>query len=524
MCKNSGNPELILHNGRIYPWADGRVPAEAVAVWNGRVTDVGSDSDVLRQRARSVEVVDLRRQAVIPGMSDSHIHLLSYGMLLQTVDLTGTLSVRDVQKAVQVSARRRLRDGWIIGRGWDQEKVREHRYLNRADLNQFGSHPVFLKRVCGHVAVANDRALSLSGIGVSTPDPEGGEIVRDPVTGEPTGLLKESAIGLVERAVPRSEAKVRSALVEAARRLLRLGLTSLHCIVEDALEFRVLHQLKNEGRIAQSIYAILPLGLLDEAVRMGMTGDRDSNGFRVGGFKVYLDGSMGARTAALFKPYSDEPGALGMLRMTLSDLAEAAAKVSQSGFQLCTHAIGDRAVGLAVAALEKTARRGRGGSLRHRIEHASITPPRLITRMKRVGVVASVQPRFIYSDTWAGKRLGPRRLHHLYPFRSMLNAGLKLAFGSDCPVEDPNPFEGVWSAVARPGLSPSQSLSVPEALGCYTTGAAFASFSEANHGTLEPGKMADMVVLDRDPFNCSYDALRRIKAVQTFVGGKLLRP
>ena len=518
------NPDLILHNGRIYPWADGRVLAEAVAVWNGRVTDVGSDTDVLRQRARSVEAIDLRRQAVIPGMSDSHIHLLSYGMLLQTVDLAGTRSVRDVQKAVQVSARRRLRDGWIIGRGWDQEKVREHRYLNRADLNQFGSHPVFLKRVCGHVAVANDRALSLSGIGMSTPDPEGGEIVRDPVTGEPTGLLKESAIGLVERAVPRSEAKVRSALVEAARRLLTLGLTSLHCIVEDALELRVLHQLKIEGRIAQSIYAILPLGLLEEAVGIGMSGDRGSNGFRVGGFKVYLDGSLGARTAALFEPYSDEPRALGMLRMTLSDLTEAAGKVSHAGFQLCCHAIGDRAVGLAVAALEKAARRGRGRSLRHRIEHSSITPPRLITRMKRVGVVASVQPRFIYSDSWARKRLGPRRLRHLYPFRSMLNAGLKLAFGSDCPVEDPNPFEGVWSAVARPGLSPSQSVSVPEALGCYTAGAAFASFSEADRGTLEPGKMADMVVLDRDPFNCSYDALRRIKAVQTFVGGKLLRP
>jgi len=524
MCRNLANPDLILHNGRIYPRVDGRVQAEAVAVWNGRVTDVGSDSDILRQRARSVEVIDLRRSAVVPGMSDSHIHLLWYGMLLRTVDLAGKRSVKEVRNAVEVSARSGPRNGWIVGRGWDQERLHEHRYLNRADLNQFGTHPVFLKRVCGHVAVVNDRALSLSGIGMDTPDPQGGEIVRDPITGEPTGLLKESAIGLVEKAVPRSEAEVRNALVEAARRLLRLGLTSLHCIVEDALEFRVLHLLKNEGRIVQSIYAILPLGLLDEAVRIRMSGDRGSNGFRVGGVKVYLDGSLGARTAALFEPYSDESGALGILRMTVSDLAEAAEKVSQSGFQLCAHAIGDRAVEAAVAALEKTARRVRGRSLRHRIEHSSITPPRLIARMKRAGVVASVQPRFIYSDTWAGKRLGPRRLLHLYPFRSMLNAGLNLAFGSDCPVEDPNPFDGVWSAVVRPGLSPSQSLSVPEALSCYTTGAAFASFSEADHGTLEPGKKADMVVLDRDPFNCSHDALRRIRAVHTFVGGKLLQP
>lgn len=523
MGGNLANPDLILHNGRIFPRADGRVRAEAVAVWNGRVTDVGSDRDILGQRARSVEVVDLRKRVVIPGLSDSHIHLLWYGMFLRNVDLAGKRSVKDVQRAVAASARHHPGNSWIIGRGWDQEKLREHRYLNRADLNRFGSHPVFLKRVCGHVAAVNDRALSLSGIGVNTLDPQGGEIVRDPVTGEPTGLLKESAIGLVERVVPRSEVEVRNALVEAAGRLLRLGLTSLHCIVEDSLEFRLLHQLKNEGRIAQSIYAILPLGLLDQAAEMGLTGDRGGNGFRVGGFKVYLDGSLGARTAALFEPYSDESGALGMLRMGVDELVEEAERVSQSGFQLCVHAIGDRAVEAAVAALEKTAKRGKGRSLRHRIEHSSITPPRLITKMRRAGVVASVQPRFIYSDSWAGKRLGPRRLRHLYPFRSMLNAGLNLAFGSDCPVEDPNPFEGVWSAVARPGLSPSQSLSVPEALACYTTGAAFASFSEADHGTLDPGKIADMVVLDRDPFTCSYEVLRRVNAVHTFVGGKLLQ-
>lgn len=513
------NPDVIFRNGRIYPRADGRVRAEAVAVWNGRITDVGSDSDLQKLRARSVEVIDLRQRVVIPGLSDSHIHLLWYGMLKRTLDLAGGRSVQEVQRAVRVAARLRPKGGWIIGRGWDQEKFIERRFLNRGDLNSFGAHPVFLKRICGHVAVANDIALSLAGIGKDTPDPHAGEIVRDSANGEPTGLLKESAIELVEDVVPRREAEVRDALVAAADRLLQFGLTSLHCIIEGPMELKVMRQLKSEAKIKQSIYAILPLGLLDQTLGMGLTADRGNTGFRLGGFKVYLDGSLGARTAALSEPYSDDSKSLGILRMNAGELAEVAVKASKSGFQLCVHAIGDRAVETAVVALEKSVRIGER-SLRHRIEHSSLTPPRLLRRMKRIGVVASVQPRFVYSDSWAVQRLGPRRVRHLYPFRSMLMAGLKMAFGSDSPVEDPNPFEGIWAAVERPGLSSKERLTVSEAFGCCTSGSAFASFSEGDVGMLLPGKRADMVVLDRDPFICNSAALRETRVLRTFVSGK----
>ncbi len=514
------NPDLILYNGRIYPHPEGRVRAEAVAVWNGRVTDIGSDRDILRLRARSVETVDLRQRVVIPGLSDSHIHLLGYGMLLRTLNLNGKGSIQEVQRAVARVARTRYPNSWVVGRGWDQEKLRERRFLDRNDLTQFGSHAVFLKRICGHVGVANRLALSFAGIGKDTPDPDGGEIVRDPATGEPTGLLKEKALELAESSIPRSEEETRAALVDAARRLLRLGLTSLHCIIEDPQELRVLHSLKDQEKIPQSIYAILPLNLLDSAVSMGLATERGNGGFRVGGVKVYLDGSLGARTAALSEPYSDDPSSVGMLRMDAGQMDEVAEKASRSGFQLCIHAIGDRAVETAVMAVEKMEKSRVAKGLRHRIEHSSLTPLRLLARMRKCGIVASVQPRFIYSDNWAEQRLGSRRVHHLYPFRSMLRAGLFLAAGSDCPIEDPDPFEGVWSAVVRPGLASDERLTVGEALAAYTTGSAYASFSETEQGTLEPGKRADMAVLNADPFSCDPDALRKIRVVRTILGGK----
>ncbi len=505
----------------MFPQADQRSGAEAVAVWNGRVTDVGTNDDVLRLRARSVKTINLRNRVVIPGMSDCHVHLLWYGLFLRTLDLTGTRSVLEVQRAVGATVKSLRKDDWVIGRGWDQEKLRERRFLNRRDLASFFSHPVFLKRICGHAAVANDAALSMAGIGRDTVDPEGGEIERDPA-GEPTGILKESAIDLVERLVPRGEAEVRDALVLAAGRLLRLGLTSLHCIVENSLELKLLHQLKNEGRIRQSIYAILPLNLLDRASEMGLVGDRGADGFRVGGVKVYLDGSLGARTAALFEPYSDDPGNLGILRESSEDLAGIVEKASESGFQLCVHAIGDRAVEAAVKVFQMYSTRPGRGVLRHRIEHSSLTPLKLFPGMKRAGVVVSAQPRFVYSDSWALQRLGPRRVRFLYPFRSLLRAGIPLAFGSDCPTEDPNPFEGIWSAVTRPGSTSSQRISVCEALAAYTRGSAFASFSDGELGSLQPGKRADMSVVNQNPFTCRPNQLRDIKVLKTIVAGEIV--
>jgi predicted amidohydrolase YtcJ len=442
-------------------------------------------------------------------------------MLLQTLDLSKTLSIDEMKRQVALKGSSEKSDDWVLGRGWDDEKLLDHRYPNRHDLDSATSRPVFLKRICGHVAVANTKALKLSGITRHTPDPDGGIIVRDP-DGQPNGVLKERAIEIVENDVPQRFDEDRRALVLAARKLAKLGITSLHCIVSDLNELVALRRLKHAGGIHQSIYAIVPLKLLDQLVSLGWATESGEDGFRVGGVKLYLDGSLGARTAALQSAYSDDQSSMGMLTMRRDELERVVLRARDAGFQLCIHAIGDRAVELAIEVLAKSFGTSRGRKSRNRIEHASIASTESISRMRKLGIIASVQPRFIYSDSWACERLGAERLKHLYPFRSFLRAGIVLAAGSDCPVEDPNPFEGVWSATMRPGLGAGERLTVGQALASYSKNAAYASFCEDARGSLESGKMADLVVLDRDPFSCDPTALRTTRVLKTIIGGRVV--
>jgi len=514
------NPDLILYDGRVYPDAKPGSRFEALAVWKGRVTDIGSSQQILKLRARATTTINLRGKVVLPGFCDSHIHLLSYGMLLRTLDLSKTRSIEEMNQQVARRASLLEPGEWILGRGWDDEKLREHRYPERRDLDHSASNPVFLKRVCGHVAVANSEALSLSGIDRDTLEPEGGVILRES-HGAPNGVLKERALELVEMAVPQSMKEIKKSLALAARRLAKLGLTSLHCIVNDANELKALQELKRERGIPQSIYAIVPVKLLDHLVSLGLSTDRGEGAFRIGGLKLYLDGSLGARTAALNSPYHDSPASSGMLTMSREELERVAVTAREGGFQLCIHAIGDRAVELAIQIIKKVFGPRESREFRHRIEHASLVSDQSRLVMAKLGIIASVQPRFIYSDSWAAERLGTHRLNNLYPFASMTEQGILLTAGSDCPVEDPNPFEGVWSAIARPGLDVIERLTVSQALAAYTENAAFASFCEESRGTLGPGNIADIVVLDRDPFECSPEALRQTRVLRTIIAGSV---
>ena len=513
--------DLILYNGRIYPEPESRRRFEATAISKGRVTDLGSNREILKLKSKPTRVVNLRSRTVLPGFSDSHIHLLHYGMLLRTLNLSRSRSIEEIKRRVANWSSTRSRDAWVLGRGWDDEKLREHRYPTKDDLDLATSNPVFLKRICGHVAVANSAALSVAGIDGLSTNPSGGQIVRDP-QGTPNGVLKETAIELVEKVVPESMDETKKALVYASRKLARLGLTSLHCIISSLAELNSLRELKQEQKIPQSIYAIIPAKLVDILAPPELSREKNGDSFHVGGVKLYLDGSLGARTAALNEPYRDDPSSSGMLVVSQEELSEIASKAKKSGFQLCIHAIGDKAVDLAVQNLGDTFGPEGCRQLRHRIEHASIVSEASTKEMRRLGIIASIQPRFVYSDQWANDRLGPERLSELYPFASMSRAGIMLAAGSDCPVEDPNPFEGIWSAVARPGLDKKERLTVGEALVAYTKNSAYASFSENFRGTLGAGNVADMVVLDRDPYESSLESLRETKVVQTIIGGKVV--
>jgi len=440
-------------------------------------------------------------------------------MLLRTLNLSSARSIPEIQKMLTKAASTKPDDQWILGRGWDQEKLREHRYPERSDID-IVANPVLFRRVCGHVAVANSAALAIAGIDENTPDPFGGEIERD-LTGKPNGIMKERALEIISREVPRDEKEATEALLVASEKLLEQGVTSLHCIIDDEQEFRVLKGLKSEGRIQQTIYAILPKKMLEQVGSMENEVGVWTNGFRIGGIKLFLDGSLGARTAALETPYDDAPGSSGMLTSSKEQLLSVIDETRGTGLQLCLHAIGDKAVGMGVETLNGALGPRECQKSRHRIEHASLVPPELIQKMANLGLVASVQPRFIYSDSWAEKRLGKNRIEYLYPFKSMLQAGIHLAAGSDSPSDDPSTVEGLWSAVSRPGLPSMERLTPSEALSCYTKGAAYASFSESDEGTLEVGKWANMTILDHDPFESTSEALRKLRVVQTIVRGRV---
>ncbi len=515
------NPDLILHTGKIYPDAGSRRRFEALAVRKGRVTDIGTNKRIITTKSKTAKIINLHGRTVLPGFHDSHIHLLNYGMLLLTLDLSRARSIEEIKKRVKGWNTTGSHHTWLLGRGWDDERLREHRYPTRDDLDLATSKPVFLKRICGHVAIANSAALSLARIDNRTVDPPGGRIVRDS-SGKPNGVLKETAIELVEKVIPESMEKTKSALVQASRKLAKVGLTSLHCIISSLTELNALRELKREQQLPQSIYAIIPANLIVRLGSQSLSRVRSRGRFRIRGVKLYLDGSLGARTAALNQPYDDDPNSSGMLTLSTRELRKVASKARDSKFQLCIHAIGDKAVDLAVEVLGEIFGTNGCRQLRHRIEHASIINEKSMKEMRRLGIIASIQPRFIYTDKWAEDRLGHRRLPQLYPFASMTKAGIRLTAGSDCPVEDPDPFEGIWSAVARPGLDDVERLTVSEALIAYTKSAAYASFSEDFTGTLAPGNAADMIVLDRDPYESSRESLRGIRVVRTIIDGKVV--
>jgi predicted amidohydrolase YtcJ len=514
------NPDLILHSGKIYPEAGSRRRFEAIAVRKGRVANIGNNSRILALKSKSTETINLHGRTVLPGFHDSHIHLLNYGMLLRTLDLSHARSIEEIKRQVKRWTAAAPRNAWVLGRGWDDEKLRERRYPTRDDLDLASSSPVFLKRICGHVAVANSAALSLARIDDRAVDPNGGQILRDS-RGRLSGVLRETAIELVEKVVPESMDETKTALAQASRKLSKLGLTSLHCIISSLTELNALRDLKREQRIPQSIYAILPASLIDSLESLRHSEEEGGDHFRIEGIKLYLDGSLGARTAALNQPYHDDPTSSGMMTLSNRELRKLLSRAKASKFQLCIHAIGDRAVDLAVHLLGETFGTKGCKELRHRIEHASIVNSESMMKMRRLGIIASIQPRFVYSDQWAEERLGRRRLPQLYPFRSMRKAGILLTAGSDCPVEDPNPFEGIWSAMARPGLSQAERLTVNDVLTAYTKNPSYASFAENFRGTLAPGKAADMIVLDRDPHESSLEALRKIRVVRTIIEGRV---
>jgi predicted amidohydrolase YtcJ len=509
--------------------------AEALAVKDGKVIAVGDTKTILRWKGRGTSVIDLQDHFVLPGFNDAHLHLASGGFLKLNVDLVGAKSLAEMQQRIAERVATMGPGGWIRGRGWDHLTWTSQKLPTRLDLDAVtGKHPAIFTRVDGHICVVNSAALSAAGITQLTPDPQGGKIDRDERE-EPTGILREGARDAVDKVIPKvTAADRRRALELALAEASEWGLTS----VQDNSswqDFLIYEDLEQEGKLSVRITEWLAFDDSVETLEKEREHHPANDPFlRTGMLKGFLDGSLGSRTAALLAPYADDPGNSGLSQYDQISLNHMARERLAAGFQIGFHAIGDSGVEMALAAFadgmayaKEQNLTGDPRDLRLRVEHAQVTTREQIDRFAKLGVVASMQPNHLLTDmNWAMKRLGTERARRSYAWRSFLNDGVPLAFGTDYPVEPISPFRGVYAAVTRKNEAgtmeyfPDEKLTIEEAIKAYTSGAAYAEFAEKTKGELVPGKWADLVVLDRDITQISPEAILGTKVLRTVVAGK----
>lgn len=507
----------------------------ALAVRGDRIIAVGIDSEVLKLKGKSTRVIDVGGKFLMPGFNDAHLHLASGGFEKLNVDLVGTTSLDEMKSRIAARAKTTVNGEWLTGRGWDHTKWAALALPTRQDIDSAtDGHPAIFVRVDGHIAIANTTALQAAGITAATKDPQGGKIDRD-ARGEPTGILREGAQDLVNSKMPKpSPAQRRKAIELAMADAAQHGITS----VQDNSswdDFLVYEQLQREGKLTLRITEWLPF----EAPMNVLLSHRSHHSaadpmLRVGMLKGFMDGSLGSRTAALLKPYADEPGNSGLPQFDQAKLNKMTDERAAAGFQIGFHAIGDRGAQMALDAYAEAERYAREHDaskakreFRFRIEHDQVIAPEQPEQYRRLGVIASVQPNHLLTDmNWAESRIGAERAKHSYPWREFLNNDVRVAFGTDYPVEPITPFRGVYAAVSRMNEAgtqtyyPEQKLTIDEALRAYTVDAAFAEFMEREKGMLGPGMLADLVVLDRDLTQVAPQEILGTKVLRTVVAGK----
>ncbi len=519
---------------------------QALAIRDGRIFAVGSDATILALKGAHSAVVDLGGAFVMPGFNDAHTHMALAGQQRLTVDLVGTRSLGEMQTRIRTYAATAKPGQWILGGGWDHTLWPSGKLPTRADLDAVtAGHPALLVRVDGHIGVANTAALQAAGIVAGTPDPAGGKIDRGP-DGEATGIIREApALALLQARIPKPDADTRKrALQLSIDDALAHGVTSVQDF-SDWDDWLVLEDMERRKelplRFAEWLAFDTPLTVLKQRRLSHAANDPL---LHLTQLKAFMDGSLGSRTAALNAPYSDDAENAGLPRYEAGRLNELAKERAEAGFQLGFHAIGDRANDMALDAFQAAepvwtvSTRSSAcedqhvelctmkGQPRFRIEHAQVVSPGAFDRFARLGVIASMQPSHLLTDmAWAGARLGPDRSTRAYAWRSFLNHGVTLAFGTDYPVESISPFRGLYAAVTRQNeagtqtFQPQERISLNEALYAYTQASAFAEFREDQKGRLEPGYLADFVVLDRDLTIVSPRALLSTQVLRTVVGG-----
>ncbi len=527
--------DVIVTNARVWTVDADRPKAEAVAVIGERIVAVGTASEIDAWRGEKTKVVDAAGKVLLPGFNDAHVHFVSGGMQLDSVDLRDADSPKEFAARIEAQVKKTPKGEWLTGGDWDEQKFKPVLLPTKEMIDAVTPEtPVFVNRSDGHMALANSVALRVANITSATKDPPGGIIVRD-AQGKPTGILKDAAMDVVYNKIPplsreRRLRAVRRAMGHAAR----LGVTSVQDMNPEYADVAVYMELAERGELTTRIYAAPRLAGWDDQAKLGIRRGFGSTLLRLGALKSYADGSLGSGTAYMFNSFTDAPKSRGLLAedmIPLSKMRQRLQKSDAAGLQNCVHAIGDQAISITLDLFAEVEKANGDRDRRFRIEHAQHMAEKDFARFRTLGVIASVQPYHAIDDgRWAEKRIGPERAKTTYAFRTFLDQKVRLAFGTDWNVAPLNPLLTIYAAVTRATLDgknpdgwiPEQKLKVSEAVEAYTLGSAYAEFQEKEKGSITPGNLADMVLLSDDIFTLAPVAIKDVTVEMTMVGGRVV--
>jgi predicted amidohydrolase YtcJ len=523
--------QVVIVNARVHTVDPNKPAAEAVAICGERIGKVGTNQEVRTFAGPDARVIDAGGKLLLPGFNDAHVHLIQGAEEIVGVDLRPARDEADLARRLREHAAKLPKGRWIRGGYWDHEAWPSKALPTRQQIDAATpDHPVFVQRLDGHMALANTAAIKLAGVTHATKSPDGGTIVLD-ANGEPAGVFKDNAMDLISRVIPDDTP---DAVIEKASAALALaasvGVTTIQDMTASATQLRAYQALRAQGKLTARIYSIQNhgiSGLRDAGVTTGF-GDE---WIRIGGIKLFADGSMGSGTAAFFEPYADDPKTKGLLLQSPEQLEKAIFDADEAGFQAIVHAIGDRANAIVLDAFEKLQRERGARDRRPRIEHAQVVRQQDKARFKALGAIASIQPSHCIDDMrWAEARIGRERSAISYNFRSFVDAGARIAFGTDWFVEPLNPMLGLYAAVTRQfpdgtpagGWFPDERITMEQAVEFYTIGSAYAEFAENHKGSITEGKLADLVLLSRDIFKVPAREILDTRPVLTMVGGRIV--
>ena len=527
--------DLIIINAKVHTLDPNQPSAEAIAVLANRVVAIGSTKEIRNLAGANTRVIDAKGQLVLPGFNDAHVHFMSGGFQLSSVDLRDATTPQEFAERIRDFAAKLPEGRWITGGDWDHERWPDAKLPAKELIDQYTPKtPVFVNRLDGHMALANSLALKLAGVTRETKDPDGGVIVRDPKTGEPTGVLKDAAQSFVWKVFPPPSFEEKLAAARAAtNHATSVGVTSVQDMSAGS-DVGVYQSLLDRGELKNRIYAVWPLPSWDRLARTGVRAHFGSAMLRTGGLKGFADGSLGSTTALFFEPYNDAPntsGIPGEEMFPAGAMLERVRGADRAGLQVIIHAIGDRANDTILSIYEQVEKEDLDRDRRFRIEHAQHLRAQDIPRFARDKVIASMQPYHAIDDgRWAEKRIGHERAKTTYAFRSLLDSGATLAFGTDWTVAPLDPVLSIYAAVTRRTLEgknpngwiPEQKITVEEAVRAYTIGSAYAEFQEHEKGTIAPGKLADLVILSRHIFKIDPKEIEKVTVVMTIMDGRVV--